>query len=133
MPALNFSACFADKVAAGTKTKTIRAHRKDRRPIARSAQMIKLYTGMRTKACRLLGTGLVVCVERVVIHPDGIEFCPGTARVWFLRASTKPDLINREAQADGFKDWAEMRDWFAETYGLPFTGTQIEWRLSRPV
>lgn len=31
------------------------------------------------------------------------------------------------AQADGFRDFFELRDWFIQTHGLPFYGILIEW------
>ena len=31
------------------------------------------------------------------------------------------------AQLDGFANWGEIRDWFSETHGLPFSGLLIEW------
>lgn len=128
MPALNFSARFADLVASGEKRQTIRAPRSDGRPHASPGQIIKLYTGMRTKECRLLALGVVESVERVVIHPAGIEYNPGTDRVRSMWEAPLSDLLNCFARSDGFKDWAELRDWFAETHGLPFTGTLIKWR-----
>lgn len=36
--------------------------------------------------------------------------------------------LDEFAQADGFKDWPEMRDWFRATHdGLPFEGILIKW------
>ncbi|MGR9108748.1 MAG: hypothetical protein ACU843_17665 [Gammaproteobacteria bacterium] len=36
---------------------------------------------------------------------------------------------DRMARADGFIDAADMKEWFEETHGLPFTGTLIRWTL----
>jgi hypothetical protein len=33
----------------------------------------------------------------------------------------------RAFRRDGFTNWAEMRDWFDQLHGLPFSGLLIEW------
>ena len=34
---------------------------------------------------------------------------------------------NEFAEADGFKGFMDMAEWFAKTHGLPFKGVVIEW------
>ncbi len=71
MGAYNFRAQFAEDVESGRKTQTIRAERKDgRRP--KVGDTLKLYTGMRTKACRLLAVGRCTAVVPITIEPPCI-------------------------------------------------------------
>lgn len=51
-----------------------------------------------------------------------------TVAGWYrlTKAGHEP-LRNELARLDGFRDWEEMRDWFATTYGLPFRGVLIRW------
>ena len=59
--AYNFMAQFADDVAAGSKSLTIREHRKGRSRHARAGELVQLYTGMRTRHCRKLVTPDPIC------------------------------------------------------------------------
>ncbi len=127
MPALNFKAEFADDVTYGHKCQTVRAPRKDGRPHCKAGDTIKLYTGMRTKGCRLLKTAVVTHTAKVRI----------AATEMFINGHRLPSAIydrdceqtdNEFAQADGFEDgFMQMRDWFDDVHGLPFEGTVIYW------
>ena len=118
MVAFNFKSRFACAVARGTKRQTIRAYRKDGRDPAPGCRL-QLYSGMRTKHCRKLGDAVLASRERIVIADDGIKV---GGRV--LDARERHEL----AVADGFADWPGMRDFFAETHGLPFEGYLYRWR-----
>ncbi|MEM1370595.1 MAG: hypothetical protein AAGG72_00045 [Pseudomonadota bacterium] len=131
MPALNFQAQFADDVADGTKQQSIRAPRRDGRVHCKVGDTLKLYTGMRTKSCRLLGEGRVTGVRDVRI--EGVEMWLNGLRLpthIYSRDQLEP-TDNEFAQADGFEDFMDMRDWFSEHHGLPFEGVCIEWELIR--
>ena len=126
MPALNFKAQFAEAVEHGTKRQTVRAPRKDGRPHAKVGDTLKLYTGMRSKACRLLGQATVTSLCQV-----RIEACE-----MFVNGKRLPSAIydrsceqtdNEFAEADGFDRFMDMADWFRDTHGLPFEGTVIRW------
>ena len=106
MPAINFS-MFADKVEAGLKTQTIRPERK--RPI-KVGDRLFLFEGLRTKTCRRLGTG--ICSE-----------------VTDLRISWTAQIFDGFARDDGFRNSAELVEWFEQKYGLPFCGVLIKWYL----
>ena len=106
-------------VESGEKGQTIRKKRKYQ---TKPGMIAYLYTGMRTKNCRKLGTGMIRDVNdikivndcRVVI--DGVVF-------------TDQELFYALAKADGFSSW-EAFVWFFETqYGLPFEGEIIKWEL----
>ena len=65
MPALNFQEQFAAAVESGEKRQTIRSERK--RPI-KVGDTLYLYTGMRTKRCRKLGSAGCVGIEEIRIN-----------------------------------------------------------------
>ena len=117
MPALNFQKRFAPLVESGEKRQTIRKYRKDGRD-AKPGDTLFLYTGMRTKACRLIAT--VRCEATFPMR---------------LTRERPTDLTPTElllddefaAKLDGFESHAEMLDWFEKTHGLPFTGLLIRW------
>jgi len=111
----NFQNRFAGKVETGKKRQTIRAERKDGRH-PKVGDTVRLYTGMRTKNCRLLREAEIQSVDRIVIDDRGI---------WI----NGDFVLERQAFAiaDGFENWQEMRDWFFKTYGPEFCGCLIKW------
>lgn len=114
MPAVNFQARFAPEVESGAKRQTIRRTRR-----AKVGDALKLYTGQRTRQCRLLGVGRVTSVCAVVIDSTGLYI-----------DGQRLDAISAYAVAvqDGFASFATMCDWFRETYGdLPFNGWLHQW------
>ncbi len=115
MPALNFSAQFADAVASGEKTQTIRKHRKV--PI-KAGDTLYLFTGQRTKRIQRLGTVVCRSVRNIAITETAIwvngEYCSYEER-------------HRFANLDGFTDEDDFRAWFRDHYGLPFRGVLIVW------
>lgn len=134
MPALNFQKQFAAAVESGKKRQTIRAHRRDNRPHVLPGQTLKLYTGMRTKHCRLLATAECLSVEGISIHADGVALGAGPLNsLWLGETGSfiRRGMLEGMAIADGFTDWAAMRDWFQNTHGLPFRGSLIKWSLPR--
>jgi len=122
MPALNFQPRFVPLIVQGKKSSTIRAFRKDGRD-SKPGDKLYLYTGMRTKHCKAIGT--VYCRETTEIEIDehGIRQYSQAAGC-FLKASPLLELLI--AQRDGFSDFEEMRDWFKRQHGLPFRGLLIE-------
>jgi len=120
MPAINFSAEFADRVQSGEKQQTIRRLRK--RPIKAGDTLI-LYTGQRTKACRKLGEAACDRVFPVVIGRKSMGWRGYSLNPYSMTA-------NFLAQNDGFESYAAMADWFDNRYGLPFEGVVIQWTLS---
>lgn len=126
MPAFNFKAEFAEAVEWGHKRQTVRADRRDGRPHCKRGDKIKLYTGMRTTTCRLLGTATVthtarVRIEATCMYLDG-RLVPAT-----LWGRDGPQTDNEFAEADGFPSFTDMANWFEDTHGLPFEGTVIYW------
>lgn len=114
MVAYNFQAQFAPDVEAGRKRQTIRSEGKRRH--AQIGDTVQLYTGMRTKGCRQIGTGICTTSTYCAIREDGITL------------GNHPKVnIEEFARADGFRDFDHMKQWFRDTHGLPFTGRLIAW------
>lgn len=128
MPALNFQKQFVEAIEFGDKRQTIRAPRRDGRPHAKVGDTLRLYTGMRTKACRLIGEATVTRVAPVRIEPTGM-FLSGQRLFATIRSRDDPTPTDNEfAEADGFEGFTEMATWFASAHGLPFEGNVIQWR-----
>ncbi|MAU21066.1 MAG: hypothetical protein CMH13_11100 [Martelella sp.] len=131
MPALNFQRRFAEDVEYGIKRQSVRARRKDGRPHCKVGDELKLYTGMRTKTCRLLGRATVirlapVRIEGTCMYLDGR---PLLSAIYDRDQIEQTD--NEFAQADGFKGFMDMAAWFDDTHGLPFEGVVIYWDQPR--
>jgi hypothetical protein len=122
MPALNFKARFAALVEAGKKRQTIRAMRKDGRDVA-PGDVLYLYTGMRTKACRKLMETVCASAEPIGIGRDGFVLMGDGDNFKKLAPVEIEDL----ARADGFDTVAEFLGFFKQTHGLPFNGMLIKW------
>lgn len=130
MPALNFKKQFAEAVEHGNKRQTVRAPRKDGRPHAKVGDTLKLYTGMRTKQCRLLATATVTQIDRIRIDPTCMSL--NDRPLFSIIHSRDCDQTDNEfAIADGFESFMDMADWFATVHGLPFEGFVIHWDAPR--
>jgi hypothetical protein len=128
MVAYSFRSRFVEPIQARAKRQTIRA---PRRRHARPGEALQLYTGMRTKQCRLIG--LARC-----------------ASVWPIRLSIKPALHRHDfgeveyggrvlnmiqdldafARTDGFDDWWHMRLFWLTEHGPhldAWEGVMIRW------
>jgi len=130
MPALNFKAQFAEDVEYGHKRQTVRAIRKDGRPHCKVGDTLKLYTGMRTKECRLLATATVTLIATIRIDPTSMKL-NGKHVLSTLHSRDCDQTDNEFAQADGFDNFMDMADWFQQVHGLPFEGVVIYWGAVR--
>jgi hypothetical protein len=106
MPAYNFKKQFAPDVEAGIKRQTIRPKRKRQ---TKPGEELQLYTGMRTKVCRLLIKTICKLVEPVEIHAT------------FIKVGGR--ILNHKeagefAKADGFPSLPDFYDFFINQYGL---------------
>lgn len=124
MPAMNFSAQFAEAVESGRKTQSIRAPRKV--PI-RVGDWLALYIGQRRLECRKLGEAVVEAVLRVRISSRGVG--DPFPRVWVGSIQLGDHDLEAFAREDGFDGSKALGQWFAKTHGLPFEGVLIRWRL----
>lgn len=127
MPALNFKKEFARAVETGEKRQTVRAHRKDGRPHCKQGDTIKLYTGMRTKSCRLLAEATVLSIKPVRIEATEMWLDGQRLHASIFSRDQFDPTDNEFAQADGFTSFMDLSDWFRQVHGLPFEGVVIRW------
>lgn len=121
MVAYSFNRRFVPAIEAGSKRQTIRAHR---RRHARIGEQLQLYTGMRTKACRLIRDD-VVCTRLDEVTFDLRELGQEDAPPKTSRGLH--DLVERYAlplRVNGMPIEGEARDAFAAQDG--FMGWSIE-------
>lgn len=123
MPAYNFKKQFAAPVESGHKLCTIRGK------APKVGATAYLYTGMRTKACRKLGEGVITKVTPFsiaqIIEVDRLARIDVTLDGHYLNSYQVEDL----AIKDGFSDATDFYDFFDEFYGDSFSGFLIEWEL----
>jgi len=115
MPAYNFKQQFAEAVESGAKRQTLRRPRK--RP-TQPGDRLRLYTGQRTKSCRLLRE--VTCTQVLPIHLDR-----DSVRVSGMRLSET--ALTWLALADGFENGEQLLAFFDRLYGLPVGLELIAW------
>ena len=114
MVAFSFQPSFVEAILANTKVQTLRAKAR-----CKAGDPMHLYTGMRTKACRLIAVRPAVVVDYCHIAPDGVTL--GDVR-------KHPRDRDEFAQLDGFPDFTAMLPWFEVQYGSPrFIGTVHRW------
>jgi hypothetical protein len=116
--AINFQPEFAPLIETQVKTQTIR-----RSARAETGDTLQLYTGQRTKACRLIGTATCQHCEPITIAEDHVS--TGYHRL----SSGDADAI---AKRDGFESVTSLKNWFRARYGLPFEGHRIMWHEFKP-
>lgn len=122
MTAYNFMDWIAPKVLDGSKLHTVRANGKRRH--AKAGDLLQLYTGMRTKNCRLLKE--VECVGAWPVHlPCSAKYGP---MIWSINGRPMDtDTMFDFAVGDGFADVFDMTEWVLKTHGQDFHGTLIAW------
>ena len=111
MPAINFAKRFVASIIDGTKRQTIR---KPRMTPIRPGDMLSLYTGMRTKDCRLIKTVKCLSVHEIII-------CQG----YIVNQGHDETLLL--AKEDGFQTVQEFFDFFRSKYDLPAAMVIIRW------
>ena len=117
MRVILFQDRFAPLVAGGSKRQTIR---KTARCKVGDWLSLRRWTGKAYRSKQeVLRTDVCTAVDQVTIARDAVYLCN--------KAKYPNRHLDRLAIRDGFKDWAEMRDWFEAVHGLPFSGWLIEW------
>ena len=128
MPALNYAAQFAPKVADGSKTQTIRSMRK--RPF-QVGDMLYHFNRQRHTDCKRLGFS----IAEEVLSIDIFDKEGKTGLAVYLAVGSEPDsgqrrLSNAEvrelAKADGFENIADFYAWFVGSRPH-FRGQLIKW------
>jgi hypothetical protein len=113
MVAYSFQPRFVAPILAGTKRQTIR---RPRRRHAREGEEMQLYTGMRTRHCRLICRRTCIGASPITLvfddnDPDEGEgvIAPGFGIGEWGYAS-----LDQFAIGDGFANWAELRAFWRE-------------------
>ena len=110
-----FQARFVPRILDGTKFTTIRPVRKVPIKVG-DCITLKQWVGKPRRSKQVvIGWAVVDSTSVVVIEHDGFRYG------WAL-----------SIKAEGFDSWEQMRDWFAETHGLPFHGVMIRWKEFKP-
>lgn len=123
MVAYSFKARFEAPILARTKRQTIRAVGKRRH--AREGEELQLYTGMRTRSCRLLGLALCESTRpiRLFLATDLVRIDGRATHSLF------PEL-DAFAVRDGFGDWADLKAFWRDEHGSSvkdFEGVLVDW------
>lgn len=116
MPLLNFKKCFSQDIRSGKKRQTIRSH-KSRDP--KPGDILYLYTGLRTKHCKKIGSAICTSVEQIEIDHLNNIFLNGRR----LNLAERSYL----AIADGFAHPSDIVEFIGRQYGIPFNGLLIKW------
>jgi hypothetical protein len=125
----NFKERFARLIESGDKLTTIRAPRKDGK-LPKPGETLKLFTGMRTKACRKLGERTCLSVKPITIthilfaSPGGVS--PGIC-VFVDGKMLEGAQLQSLGIRDGFEDCSELIQFFLTVHTVPFHGFLIEW------
>lgn len=116
MVAYSFKRQFVAPILSGSKGGTIRAPR--RHGHARPGEGLQLYTGMRTKHCRLIRRTTCIAVEEITLHFHARGILIGDRLI-----SRNADL-DSFARFDGFNDFDEMSGFWPVAR---FSGWHIRW------
>lgn len=124
MVAISFNKQFRAPILARTKRQTLRDERKV--PI-RAGQPLHLYTGLRTRHARPIGTA-----ECLSYDPIQIDFREGGVRLnhgGLLTFWDSPEELQAFATDDGFLTWDALERFWAKTHpGLEqWEGVRIFW------
>jgi hypothetical protein len=126
MVAYNFQSRFAQPIKRGEKSHTIRKNGNRRH--ARPGEMVQLYTGMRSSACKKILDPDPVCVFCKVIRID-----VGQDTIHGITVDGL-DVGNYEAfaQSDGFKGLDDMHEFWLDFHGVGlFVGSMIGWERGK--
>ena len=116
MPAYSFKERFIQPIKDGKKKQTIRAKRKHQIKVG---DIVYLYYGMRSKHCIKIGEGICTKVIDVLFLGTG----------WFVNKKLlHGKKADKFAQADGFKNFDDMYNWWEENNSFPFKGEIIYWQ-----
>lgn len=144
MVAYSFNKRFVDPIRVGLsrislsfdcppKRQTIREI--GRRRHARPGETVQLYTAMRTKSCRLLGTATCISFEGVLLKWSDwpsfflYDIMEREPKVWRRVGDLRPiDDVEQFARDDGFETFDDMKRFWLHTHGpKTFDGALIKW------
>jgi hypothetical protein len=120
MVAYSFQVRFCEPILDGTKGGTIRGERL--RGHARPGDALQLYTGMRTRHCRLITRKTCCDLSRLLLNfeRDQVHISAGCARDTSSRpvdfhTASQLDIF---ARFDGFNEWGELKTFWRETHDV---------------
>lgn len=120
MVAYSFNPRFVPLIESGRKCQTIRQPRKRH---AHPGEELQLYTGQRTRNCRLLGRAKCVSVHEIELFT--YSFCLLSIE---LDGIPFDGDMNAFAIADGFTGLADMWGFWRKTHGFgEFRGVLVRW------
>lgn len=126
MVAYNFQKQFAGDVESGKKTQTIRKAGKRNPP--KVGDELQLYTGMRTKYCRLMCVGVCTSVEVIEIRSHFKHVMIGTPSGDSYQFNRLTDsTIKKLAKDDGFESVDAFFEFFKTSRGDYFSGHLVKW------
>ena len=115
MVAYSFKPRFEMPILGLQKTGTIRAQ--GRRRHARPGETLQLYTGMRTKQCRLLARAVCCSVDRLRVWFDQPRVIIGELAHEFAVGETNHCYdFDEFARADGFTGFDDMAAFWWDTH-----------------
>lgn len=129
MVAYSFQPEFVDPILSGRKCQTIRAVARRRHAV--QGDSLQLYTGMRTKKCRLIGTAFCASVKPITLYlPDPRRASFDAVKIADMPLRSSWSKLDRFAKKDGFRDWRELRSFWREHHDNceRFDGLLITWR-----
>lgn len=121
MAAYNFQKQFVPLIESGAKLSTIRRRRKNGY-LPRQGDVLRLYSGMRTKQCRLIREAAVTAVTPIVINAR-----LGCADVILNGTRLSDGAVDLMAKGDGFKGVRDFAEFFEEKYGPELQAYLITW------
>lgn len=128
-----FQPRFAPLVASGSKTQTVRPPRKT--PFQEGEIVsARQWSGVAYRSPQIeVARVRIEAIHEVVISEHGIDVEEPTNEVGELEwVDLEPEEVEAFAKDDGFEDWADMREWFRSTHGLPFRGELIRFERLVP-
>ena len=126
MVAYSFNSRFIDPIDSGRKRQTIRAI--GARHHAKAGSALQLYTGMRTKACRLIGRAVCASAQPITLDFKRARYILGSE----LDPRAKGQILSNDrdvqafAQADGFADWWGLVDFWRAEHPAEFKAGRFE-------
>ncbi|MBN8247762.1 MAG: hypothetical protein J0L84_10005 [Verrucomicrobia bacterium] len=121
---------FVEAVLSGRKNTTIRpAGRPSKLPEAGDKLTLFRWTGRPYWSPQeVVGEFRIKRIWSVTVSEEGLVLEDGGTRHWAHQPCGDQETF---AHREGFLNWAEMREWFRTTHGLPFSGIMIEWDRTR--
>ncbi len=123
MVSFSFQPEFVTPIIDGQKIQTVRKTLR-----CKYGDRMHLYTGLRTKQCKLIAVKKCAMVGRVIIEPRGVSIGNAVRDDYEMLPfdSAHSDLF---AMADGFLNYRAMYAWFLDSYKQEvFHGFVHRWR-----